>query len=225
MYRTGDLGRWGGEGTIEFCGRNDFQVKVRGYRVELGEIEARLREVSGVREAVVVACEEESGEKRLVAYYTAEAKISPEVLRAELATVLADYMVPAAYVRLDEMPMTRSGKVDRRALPEPDAEAYAGAKYEEPEGETEQELAAIWAELLKVERVGRHDNFFSLGGHSLLAVRVVNAVRARFDGMIAVRDVFAHPILHELADCVVMARLRRFETADLMKALETYATD
>jgi acyl carrier protein len=134
-------------------------------------------------------------------------------------------MVPAAYVRLEQMPMTRNGKVDRRGLPEPEAEAYAGARYEEPQGETEQALAAIWAELLKVEQISRHDNFFSLGGHSLLAVRVVNAVRARFDWVIPVRDVFAHPVLHELADRIVMARLHRFDPADLMKVLGTYAIE
>jgi amino acid adenylation domain-containing protein len=241
MYRTGDLGRWRGDGTIEFCGRNDFQVKVRGYRIELGEIEARLREVSGVGEAVVVACAEESGEKRLVAYYTCEGyreeyaeeygekyaveEVSAEGLRAELAGVLPEYMVPSAYVRLEQLPMTPSGKLDRRGLPAPDAAAYAGARYEEPQGETEQALAAIWTELLKVERISRHDNFFNLGGHSLLAVRVVNAVRARFDGVIAVRDVFAHPVLHELADRIVMARLRRFDPADLIKVLGTCTID
>jgi arthrofactin-type cyclic lipopeptide synthetase C len=236
MYRTGDLGRWRGDGTIEFCGRNDYQVKVRGYRVELGEIEARLGEVRGVGEAVVVARGEESGEKRLVAYYTCEGyageageedgeEVSPEGLRAELGAVFPEYMVPAAYVRLEQMPMTRNGKVDRRGLPEPEAEAYAGARYEEPQGETEQALAAIWAELLKVEQISRHDNFFSLGGHSLLAVRVVNAVRARFDWVIPVRDVFAHPVLHELADRIVMARLHRFDPADLMKVLGTYAIE
>jgi hypothetical protein len=206
-------------------------VKLRGYRVELGEIEARLREMRGVGEAVVVAREEESGEKRLVAYYTRGKKegegsegeeVGPEGLRAELEAVLPDYMVPAAYVVLEQLPMTRSGKVDRRGLPAPEAEAYLGARYEEPQGETEEVLAALWAELLKVERVGRHDNFFKLGGHSLLAVRVVNAVRARLEGVIAVREVFAHPVLHELADRIVMARLRRFDPADLMKALGTY---
>jgi amino acid adenylation domain-containing protein len=247
MYRTGDLGRWRGDGRIEFCGRQDSQVKVRGYRVELGEIEARLREVRGVGETVVVVREEEErGEKRLVAYYTwagngeeaeeaeeaKEAKeaeeaeeVSAEDLRAAMTAVLPDYMVPAAYVRLEQLPLTPSGKVDRRRLPAPDAEAYARTEYEEPQGETEQALAAIWAELLKVEQISRHDNFFSLGGHSLLAVRMVNALRARFDWVIPVRDVFAYPVLYELADRVVMARLNRFDPADLMKVLGTHAID
>jgi hypothetical protein len=134
-------------------------------------------------------------------------------------------MVPAAYVRLEQLPMTRSGKVDRRGLPEPEGKAYVGARYEKPEGETEQALAGIWAEMLKVERISRHDNFFNLGGHSLLAVRVVNMLRTRFDWVIAVRDVFAHPVLHELADRIVMARLSRFDPTDLMKALEACASD
>ncbi|HEY2116652.1 MAG TPA: amino acid adenylation domain-containing protein, partial [Candidatus Angelobacter sp.] len=140
-----------------------------------------------------------------------EERISPERLRAELAAVLPEYMVPAAYVRLKRLPMTRSGKVDRRSLPEPEAEAYAGAKYEEPQGETEQALAAIWAELLKVERISRHDNFFSLGGHSLLAMRAVNAVRARLGGTIAIRDTFAHPVLKDLAGVVRGGEGRRQE--------------
>jgi acyl carrier protein len=186
---------------------------------------------------VVVREEEERGEKRLVAYYTwagngeeaeeaEEAKeVSAEDLRAAMTAVLPDYMVPAAYVRLEQLPLTPSGKVDRRRLPAPDAEAYARTEYEEPQGETEQALAAIWAELLKVEQISRHDNFFSLGGHSLLAVRMVNALRARFDWVIPVRDVFAYPVLYELADRVVMARLNRFDPADLMKVLGTHAID
>jgi acyl-coenzyme A synthetase/AMP-(fatty) acid ligase len=189
MYRTGDLGRRRGDGRIEFLGRNDYQVKVRGFRIELGEIEARLGEHEGVGEAVVVAREDGGGavgvgvggEKRLVAYYTvAESKqqqssqeqAGAEELREYLSERLPEYMVPAAYVRLERLPLTANGKVDRRALPLPEGDAYAVRGYEAPVGEMERAVAAIWAEVLKVERVGRQDNFFALGGHSMLAVTV-----------------------------------------------------
>src|SRR5205823_2413743 len=149
LYRTGDLGRWLGDGNIEFLGRNDFQVKIRGFRIELGEIEARLLEHPAVREAVVLAREDAPGEKRLVAYYTGEAA-EVEGLRAHLSAKLPEYMVPAAYVRLDGLPLTPNGKLDRAALPAPDGEAYAQQAYEAPQGPVEEALAAIWSELLGV---------------------------------------------------------------------------
>ena len=169
MYRTGDLGRWLPDGNIEFLGRNDDQVKIRGFRVELGEIEARLREEAGVGEAVVVARDEGDGDKRLVAYYTSSPEIEPEAeeLQRHVGAKLPEYMVPAAYVRLEKLPLTPSGKLDRKALPAPGEGAYGVRAYEAPVGEVEKVLAEIWAELLKVERVGRRDNFFRLGGHSL----------------------------------------------------------
>src|SRR6185312_1817761 len=170
MYRTGDLGRWLADGNIEFVGRNDNQVKIRGFRIELGEIEARLAQHPEVREAVVLAREDEPGDKRLVAYYTASgigeaeaASVGAERLRAHLSAVLPDYMVPAAYVRMERLPLTPNGKLDRKALPAPEQEAYAVRGYEAPVGEIEAKLAAVWAEVLKLEKVGRHDNFFDLG--------------------------------------------------------------
>src|SRR5262249_4687217 len=180
MYKTGDLGRWLADGTIEYRGRNDFQVKVRGFRIELGEIEARLAEHEGVREAVVMAREDAAGDKRLVAYYTTREEaesLGAEELRGHLSAKLPGYMVPAAYVALGALPLTPSGKLDRKALPVPEADAYAWRGYEAPQGETETLLAGLWAELLKLERVGRHDNFFELGGHSLLAVTLASRMR------------------------------------------------
>jgi amino acid adenylation domain-containing protein len=201
MYRTGDLGRWLPDGTIEYVGRNDFQVKIRGYRIELGEIEARLRELDGVRETVVIAREDRPGDKRLVAYYTAEGECGAEELRRHLREKLPEYMVPAAYVRLERMPLTANGKLDRRSLPEPEAGDYAARMYEEPEGEVETAIAEIWSEALKLEQVGREDNFFALGGHSLLAVRVIERMRQR--GLrVDVRALFASPTLAELASRV-----------------------
>ena len=194
LYRTGDLGRYLPDGNIEFLGRNDHQVKIRGFRIELGEIEARLAEHPQVREAVVVAREAADGDKRLVAYYTAEpdAQLEAADLRSRLAAALPDHMVPAAFVSLQTMPLTPNGKLDRKALPDPGEAAYARQSYEPPQGEVEQALAAIWAELLGVERVGRHDNFFELGGHSLLAVRMVieyiQVVQARHICVISSRN-------------------------------------
>ena len=199
LYRTGDLGRYLPGGDIEFLGRNDFQVKIRGFRIELGEIEARLAEHPAVREAVVLAREDVAGDKRLVAYYLPGAEEPPvETLRAHLAAQLPDYMVPAAYVRLDTLPLTPNGKLDRAALPAPDGEAYAQKRYEAPQGPVEAMLAAIWAEILGLDRVGRHDNFFELGGHSLLAVRLLERIR-QAGLQTDVRSLFNTPTLKDLA--------------------------
>ena len=202
MYRTGDLGRYLADGNIEFLGRNDFQVKIRGFRIELGEIEARLMEHPAVREAVVIAREDTPGDKRLAAYYTSTEQqdaFGAEHLRSHLSSVLPEYMVPAAYVRLEQLPLTANGKLDRRALPAPEADAYSTRGYEPPEGEVETRMAEVWAEVLKLDRVGRHDNFFELGGHSLLAVRVVTRLRQGLGVEVAIRDLFAHPVLADLA--------------------------
>jgi hypothetical protein len=206
MYRTGDLGRWLCNGTIEFLGRNDFQVKLRGFRIELGEIEARLLEHSGVREAVVLAREDSPGDKRLVAYYVGNTSLSAEGLRAHLATLLPDYMLPSAYMRLDALPLTPNGKLDRGALAAPEGDAYVRAGYEVPVGATEEVLAQIWAELLGMERVGRHDNFFELGGHSLIAARAIARVREVLAVELALRALFEAPTIHALAERIDEAR-------------------
>jgi amino acid adenylation domain-containing protein len=202
LYRTGDLGRYLPDGNIEFLGRNDFQVKIRGYRIELGEIEARLTSHVGVGEALVVAHEDNGGDQRLVAYYTpaaAHAAADAEQLRMHLSAVLPEYMVPSAYVAMDRFPVTPNGKLDRRALPAPDGDAYLRSGYEPPQGEIEETLAGIWCELLGFERVGRHDNFFELGGHSLLAVRMIAKLRQALDRELPLIDLFAHPVLSALA--------------------------
>ena len=196
MYRTGDLGRWLADGNIEFLGRNDYQVKIRGYRIELGEIEARLAEHEGVNEAVVVVHEDAPEEKRLVAYYTCmegtAREIGAEELRSHLHTKLPKYMVPAAYVRLERLPLSPNGKVDRKGLPAPDGDAYGVRKFEAAVGEIETVLARIWADALKVERVGRHDDFFELGGHSLRAMRFISQLRQALGVEVAISDLFAH---------------------------------
>jgi acyl-coenzyme A synthetase/AMP-(fatty) acid ligase len=198
MYKTGDQGRWLADGTIEFLGRSDFQVKIRGFRIELGEIEARIATVSAVKEAVVLAREDAPGEKRLAAYYTCSDGLDAEALREQLAIELPEYMVPAAYVRLEQMPLTPNGKIDRKALPAPEADAYSTRAYEAPQGEVEETLAEIWAGLLKLERIGRHDHFFELGGHSLMAVTLIQRMREK--GLYAdVRVIFTSPTLATLA--------------------------
>ncbi|HEX3682331.1 MAG TPA: amino acid adenylation domain-containing protein, partial [Bryobacteraceae bacterium] len=201
MYRTGDLARWNADGTLQFIGRRDDQVKIRGVRIELGEIEARLAEHPGVREAAVLAREDHPGDKRLVAYVTpaGAAEIDVEALRAYLAALLPDYMVPAAYVSLAKLPLTPNGKLDRKALPPPDSNAYLTRGYEAPRGEVETTVARIWAEVLNLERMGRNDNFFELGGHSVLAVTVIERMRAA--GLpVDVRALFAAPTLKDLAE-------------------------
>ncbi|MFL5539765.1 MAG: non-ribosomal peptide synthetase, partial [Longimicrobiaceae bacterium] len=210
LYRTGDLGRWRPDGTIEFLGRNDFQVKLRGFRIEPGEIEARLRERAGVREAVVLAREDASGEKRLVAYHVGE-DAGAEALRDHLSRRLPAYMVPAAYVRLEALPLAPNGKVDRKALPAPAGDAFAARSYEAPAGETEEAVAAIWADLLGVERVGRHDDFFQLGGSSLLATRLVFRIWQEMDVELSVSDVFEKPGLSLLAQHLLDAQLAQFD--------------
>ncbi|HET8798152.1 MAG TPA: amino acid adenylation domain-containing protein, partial [Thermoanaerobaculia bacterium] len=208
MYRTGDLGRWLPDGSIEYLGRNDFQVKIRGYRIELGEIESALARCNGVREAVVLARDEADGDKRLVAYLVAagDTAIEPTELRAALQSQLPDYMVPSAFVVLESFPLTPNGKLDRRALPAPEASALNIRAYEPPAGEIEEILAALWQELLRVDRVGRHDQFFELGGHSLLAMQVVSRIRGAFGVELPLRDLFANPTLSALGEAVRAAR-------------------
>ncbi|GAB2879590.1 hypothetical protein GCM10027277_55990 [Pseudoduganella ginsengisoli] len=207
MYKTGDLGRWLADGNIEYLGRNDFQVKIRGFRVEPGEIEARLAACAGVREALVIAREDQPGGQRLVAYVLAHdgVELSPAGLRDALAATLADYMVPSAFVVLDAFPLTPNGKLDRKALPAPDADAVIVRAYEAPAGEQEQALAAIWCALLGIEQAGRHDHFFDLGGNSLLAVQLASQVRARLGVELALRDIFAAPTLAGMAAALAAA--------------------
>ncbi|HEX8245669.1 MAG TPA: condensation domain-containing protein, partial [Longimicrobium sp.] len=198
LYRTGDLGRWLPDGTIEFMGRGDAQVKVRGFRIELGEIEARLAEHAAVHEVVVVARDGEVGDPRLVAYYTGD-RAGAAALRAHLAERLPEYMIPAAFVHLDALPVNPNGKLARTALPAPDFAPEEEEGYVAPRTPVEEVLAGIWAEVLGVERVGVHDPFFELGGHSLLATRVVSRVRELFGVELPLRALFEGPTVAEMA--------------------------
>ncbi|HEX2091099.1 MAG TPA: condensation domain-containing protein, partial [Longimicrobiaceae bacterium] len=201
LYRTGDRGRWRADGTLELLGRVDAQLKIRGVRIEPGEVEAELLGVQGVREAAVVAREDTAGERRLVAYLVAtpgEALPPAAELRARLRERLPEHLVPAALVALDALPRTPNGKLDRRALPAPEPVDTAEA-YLAPRTPVEAALAAIWAEVLAVEAVGVHDDFFALGGHSLLATRVVSRVRDGVGAELPVRALFEAPTVEQLA--------------------------
>ncbi|ROH75822.1 non-ribosomal peptide synthetase, partial [Lonsdalea populi] len=210
LYQTGDLGRWLPDGSIEYLGRNDFQVKVRGFRIEPGEIEARLMQCPGVREAVVVAREDSPGDTRLVAYLCpqADATLDPIFLRQQLSQQLAEYMVPGAFVTLDALPLTPNGKLDRKALPAPDRSAVVSRGYEAPQGELEVALAEIWQDLLGLARVGRHDHFFELGGHSLMAVQLITRIRAEFFVEMPVVSIFQFPELSALAEVILATQIR-----------------
>ena len=218
LYRTGDLARILPSGELDFVGRADFQVKVRGFRIELGEIEAALRRQPGVREAVVLALEGERGEKRLAGYVVGET-VAAE-LRAALGRELPDYMVPAAWVFLDALPLTPNGKVDRAALPAPERGEDG---YVAPRTEAEAALAAIFAEVLDLPRVGVEDDFFALGGHSLTATRALSRLRARLGVDLPPRALFENPTVAGLVREVAVAlgtggeeiqRIPRPETGD-----------
>jgi amino acid adenylation domain-containing protein len=202
LYRSGDLARYLDDGRIEFLGRNDHQVKVRGFRIEVGEIEAILLQQPQVRDAIVIAREDVPGDRRLVAYVVAGQEPEPSVseLRKALQEKLPEYMMPAAFVLLDKLPLTSNGKIDRRALPTPEhGRSRNGNSHVAPRTPTEQRLAAIWAEVLKHERVGIHDNFFELGGHSLLATQMVLRVRDAFQIELPLRRLFESATVAGLA--------------------------
>nr|WP_277991511.1 non-ribosomal peptide synthetase [Corallococcus macrosporus] len=198
LYRTGDKSRWSEDGTLEYLGRIDFQVKLRGFRIELGEIEAQLRQHPGLAQALVLVREDVPGNARLVAYVVPRAATAPqaEALRDFLHPRLPEYMVPAAFVALPELPLTPNGKVDRKALPAPQAGAQA---HEPPRPGAETKLAALWADVLQVPRVGALEDFFALGGHSLLATQVVSRIRAAFGVELPLRSLFESPTVRALA--------------------------
>ncbi|MBE9115230.1 amino acid adenylation domain-containing protein [Lusitaniella coriacea LEGE 07157] len=204
LYKTGDRARYLPDGNIEFLGRIDRQVKIRGFRVELGEIEAILCEYSSVQEAVVIAAEEASGTQRLVGYIVSEERQEPEIseLRDFVREKLPDYMIPAAFVLLDSLPLTPSGKIDRRALPEPDLDEAFSAQFIAPRNEIETEIAGIWANVLGRDRVGVCDNFFELGGHSLVAIQVIARIQDAFLIDLPLRTLFESPTVEGLSEVV-----------------------
>ncbi|GLQ46115.1 hypothetical protein GCM10007862_11660 [Dyella lipolytica] len=200
LYRSGDLVRYRPDGAIEFVGRVDSQVKIRGFRIELGEIEAALQRHPSVRACAVLARADRPGDKRLVAYYVAASPVGAPTLRAHLATILPEFMVPASYLQLDALPVTANGKLDRRALPAPDrSRPELAVAYAPPTNPLEQQICDAMAHLLDLEQVGRDDNFFALGGDSLRALRLIEQIRSQGLGLIAAVTLFRDPTPATLA--------------------------
>jgi glycopeptidolipid biosynthesis protein len=228
MYRTGDLARWRPDGQLEYLGRGDEQVKIRGYRIELGEVQASLARLDGVDQAAVIAREDRPGDNRLVGYVTGTA--DPAAARAALAQTLPPYMVPAAVVTLDALPLTVNGKLDIRALPAP--EYHRSGNYRAPTTATEEAVAGIYAQALGIDRVGVDDSFFDLGGDSISAMRVVAAINKSFDAQMSVRTLFAVPTVRGLSlrlggatYSVDPATDLRFESVHGRGATEVHAAD
>jgi non-ribosomal peptide synthase protein (TIGR01720 family) len=203
LYRTGDIARYTADGNIEYLGRSDHQVKIRGYRIELGEIESVLSQHPAVELAVAVAREDEPGHRRLVAYFSAREAVEARELREFIRSKLPEQMVPSDFVRLDKLPLTANGKIDRRALPKPDLK-LDDKKYVAPGNEIEEILTRVWAELLRLEKIGVNDNFFELGGDSILSIQVI--WRAREAGLhLTPRQFFEHQTIAELARVATVA--------------------
>ncbi|MEM8908407.1 MAG: amino acid adenylation domain-containing protein, partial [Bacteroidota bacterium] len=199
IYKTGDLARMLPDGQIEFIGRRDTQIKMRGYRIELGEIENHLQQLPTIQQALVLAQKDSSGTQQLVAYLVVEGDFDKTVIQQRLKTQLPEYMIPPIMISLPEMPLTLNGKIDKKALPAPDLSNLSTKAYVAPSTPTQTCLVNIWQQLLEVEQVGIHDDFFDLGGHSLLATRVISEIRTQLHVELSIRDLFHHTILHDLA--------------------------
>ena len=197
LYKTGDLGRWLHDGSIEYLGRIDNQVKIRGFRIELGEIEAVIAKHPLIEDCVVICCQDSLGEKRLVAYYISQQQLDSKQLRKFLKPKLPEYMIPGAWVQLDAFPLTPNGKCDRNSLPIPEFET---TDYIAPRNSIEEILVKIWQQVLNLEQVGINDNFFELGGHSLLATQVVSKIRQSLAVELPLRCLFEYPTVAELAE-------------------------
>jgi acyl carrier protein len=219
MYATGDLARRLPDGTIEFLGRADDQLKIRGFRVEPAEVEAALRRGEAVRDALVLALDDGHDGRRLVAYVAAPPTTEVDDVRRKAAEWVPDFMLPSAIVRVDEFPRTPSGKVDRQALPDPDQTVRS---YIAPRTPTEEAVAAIWSNVLAIEKVSVDDDFFAIGGHSLLATQIVAQIRSDFSVDLPLHALFTSPTVATLSEQV--ARLASSvdddATADLLAELE-----
>jgi aspartate racemase len=231
LYRSGDLARLMPDGNIEFLGRADQQVKVRGQRIELTEIESVLNDFPAIKEAAVLARDDTNGDKRLVAYFAPNEgeTVQTSRLRTHLKNKLPDYMVPSAFVTLDRLPMTPTGKLDRKALPAPDnTRPDIAEKYLAPRNPVEEVVAAIWGEILGIERIGVLDSFFDLGGHSLLATRVVSSVRYIFKVELPLKTLFQASTVAELSEAVVAHEPKPGQAekiARILKQMESMSPD
>ena len=211
LYKTGDLARYRADGTLEFLGRIDYQVKIRGYRIELEEIEAVIATHPLIREVVVIAREDAPGDKHLVAYFVArQPNHNPSELREFVKEQLPDYMLPSLFVELDALPLTSNGKIDRKALPAPDrSQREPRQQYHPPQSQIERTVAMVWQDVLKVEQVGVHDNFFDLGGHSLLMAQAHHQLQTIFQQELPLIKLLEHPTISELAKYLSQAEHQR----------------
>jgi acyl carrier protein len=218
LYKTGDMGRYLPDGAVEFAGRIDDQVKIRGYRIELGEIEVVLGQHPGIREVVATVREDSPGDKRLVAYVVAQdgTALESRELRTYLKAKLPDYMVASAFVFMDALPLTPNGKVDWRRLP---AAELVQRDFVAPRTPIEELLAQIWSDVLKLDKVGIHDNFFDLGGHSLLATQVVSRLRKFYKFEIPLRMLFEASTLEELATMITMQQAGQVSETQMERIL------
>nr|WP_269671021.1 non-ribosomal peptide synthetase [Paenibacillus sp. 481] len=199
MYRTGDLVKWLPDGQIEYIGRIDNQVKIRGYRIELGEVEAQLSKVESVLESLVVAIDDEQGQKSLCAYFVAEQQLTMGTLRAELTQTLPSYMIPSYFIQLKQMPLTSNGKIDKKALPEPEYNFRTNTEYVAPRTQMEVHMAQIWQDVLGISNVGVKHNFFDLGGNSIKVLELVSKLQKELAVEVPLRTVFEAPTLEELS--------------------------
>ncbi|WP_338532882.1 amino acid adenylation domain-containing protein [Paenibacillus peoriae] len=222
LYRSGDLAAWLPDGNIEYLGRIDHQVKIRGYRIELDEIETQLLNVEGVEEAVVLARQDGGGEKALVAYFVADRTLTVSEMRTSLAQGMPGYMIPSYFVQLERMPLTANGKVDRKALPEPQGSLQTGVEYVAPRNRTESELVKIWEEVLGYSGIGVLDNFFELGGHSLRATNLVSKIQKEMNVELPLRDVFRYSTIEEMALAISRIGEQSFSSIPLAGARAYY---
>jgi amino acid adenylation domain-containing protein len=223
LYKTGDLVRYLPDGNIEFLDRIDNQVKIRGFRIELGEIESALNKIETIKDCVVVAKNDTTGNKRLVAYIVSVDEINILEIRESLSKSLPDYMVPSLFIRLETMPLTPNGKIDRKALPEPEGNIETTHEYVAPQNETEQKLAAIWSKVLGVEKIGVYDNFFELGGHSLLATQVITKIRTEFKIEIPLKTLFEFTTICKISEYVsVIIKTRNIDLLNHTKEEKVY---
>lgn len=218
IYRTGDLARWLPDGNIEFIGRIDEQVKIRGFRIETEEIKRKLLECKQVKDAVVTAKDGKNQNKYLCAYIVSDKDFSVEKLRAQLSDELPGYMLPSYFVRIDKIPFTLNGKIDRNALPEPDRNNDSGLEYVAPRNETEERLAEAWKHVLEVERVGINDDFFVLGGDSIKTIQIAAQLK-KHGLLLEVKDIFEHPNISELSEYVIRESSRKSAEGKINRAL------
>ncbi|WP_291571169.1 non-ribosomal peptide synthetase [Clostridium sp. UBA4548] len=221
MYKTGDLARWLPDGNIEFLGRIDNQVKIRGFRIELGEIENRLLQHENIKEAAVLVKENKDSEKYICAYVVSDKTIQQLNLKGHLRETLPEYMVPAYFVKLEKMPLTTNGKLDRRALPEPNLDASL-TEYETPRNEVEKALAKIWTEILAIERVGINDNFFDLGGHSLKATMLIAKIHKELSKEVPLKELFKSPTIKGISKYLESAEENLYSKIEKVEEKEYY---